>query len=255
MMSFFITLVYQPLFNALLFFYWLLDKVGIDDMGVAVILLTLVVRIILLPLSLRGDSSEEERREIASHVKNIEETYRGDPIKQREERKKLMRSRRKIISAELISFSIQLVVSLMLWKIFATGLSGQDWHLVYGFMPDIPQPLNLNFLGIFDLTHSSWRLNILQSFLIFVLETLSIFTSPFLVSRNEVVRLQLVLPLVSFLIFLRLPAGKKLFIITSLLFSIVLTLIKAIRLKFVEYKDKEEHKTDDEGETIVVSVG
>ena len=36
------------------------------------------------------------------------------------------------------------------------------------------------------------------------------------------------------------PAGKKLFVITTLFFSIVLTLVKYIRRRYLNYKEKAE---------------
>ena len=78
----------------------------------------------------------------------------------------------------------------------------------------------------------------MQSALIFIYETLSSLTSPFPTSRREVIRLQLTLPLISFLIFMNLPAGKKLFVITTLIFSIILTSIKYVQRRFEDYKAK-----------------
>lgn len=254
----FTLVIYQPFLNILVFFYWALGLVseGKPDMGVAVVLLTIVIRILLLPLSLAGDKSEPERRAIAEKVKEIEQTFSQDPARARSEKKKYLRSSRKVLVAEIVNLFIQVVITLMLWKIFGSGLSGEDLHLIYPFMPEVETPFNLKFLGIYDLTHSSLSLNLFQSFIIFVVETLSVFTSPYPVSRNEVVRLQLVLPLVSFIIFAALPAGKKLFVITSLLFSIVLILIKAIRMKYQQYvADKEEAEDSNQlDEKIVTEV-
>ena len=117
----------------------------------------------------------------------------------------------------------------MLWRIFAKGLPGADLHLLYDFMPDVPQPYNLNFLGLYDLTHPNLKLNLLQSVVIFAVEALTLLSSPFPVTRGEVIRLQFVLPLTSFLIFSQLPAGKKLFVITTLLFSFCFKLLRLIR--------------------------
>lgn len=233
----FITIIYQPFFNILILFYWMLGYVtnGQPDMGIAVILLTIVVRLLLLPLSLAGDKSEPERRAIAEKVKEIERVFSQDPARLRAEKKKYLRGSRKVLIAEIVNLFVQVGITLMLWKIFGSGLAGEDLHLIYSWMPDVETPFNLKFLGIYDLTQSSLGLNIVQTFLIFVVETLSVFTSPYPVSRSEVVRLQLVLPLVSFIIFAFLPAGKKLFVITSLLFSVVLLLIRAIMHKYQEY--------------------
>jgi YidC/Oxa1 family membrane protein insertase len=247
-------LVYQPFFNILVFFYWLLDLItqGNADMGVAVILLTLMIRFLLLPLSFAGDKSESQRREIAAQIKEAEETFADNPVLRKKATKQIMKGSRGVVVAEIINLGIQVSIALMLWRIFETGLSGEDIHFIYPFMPEVRLPFNLVFMDSFDLTHSSFRLNIIQSLLIFVLETISVYTSPYKVTRDEVVRLQLVLPLVSFLVFLALPAGKKLFVITSLLFSIVLAIFKAVRRRFEEYKAKAEEAENTPPEESVI---
>lgn len=255
MFSLFTTLVYQPFFNILVFFYWMLDNVtgGHPDMGIAVILLTILIRILMLPLSFAGMRSEEERREITRQIKELEEKYGSEPVRYNEEKKKVYKTNTRVFVAELVNLFIQVAIALMLWRIFATGLTGEDIHLLYPFMPEIDTHFNLVFLGKYDLTHPHIILNLIQSVLIFVLETLMAYTSPYPVSRSQVVRLQLVLPVVSFFVFLGLPAGKKLFVITTLIFSIFLNLGMAIQKRFDEYKEKMEakEKLGDEQQVVV----
>ncbi|MBP7740621.1 YidC/Oxa1 family membrane protein insertase [Candidatus Woesebacteria bacterium] len=256
----FITVIYQPFFNILVGFYWILGFFtdGKPDMGIAVILLTILIRILLLPLSLSGDKSEDERREISKKILDIEETYSTEPIKLEAEKKKVIKLSRKVMVSEMFNLFIQVSIALMLWKIFKTGLEGADIHLIYSFMPKFDLPFNLMFLGKYDLSRTNFVLNLIQSLLIFVLESISLLTSPYKVSRSEVVRLQLVLPLVSFLIFMGLPAGKKLFVITSLIFSIILTIYKIIKRKLDHFHDsqieQEAAKTEEPAtEKIVVA--
>lgn len=250
--------IYQPFFNLLVGIYWLLGLAPIPNyqpsMGEAVIIFTLIIRVLLLPVSLAGRRSEKERRDIADKVKEIEHANIHDPVKVKAEVKKVFRTNRRIVIAEMISLFIQVLVALILWRIFATGLVGEDIHLLYPWMPQVAFPYNLSFLG-HDLTHPDWQLNLLQSVLIFILETLNIYTSPYPVSRGEVVRLQLVLPVVSYIIFSQLPAGKKLFVIVTLSFSIVFSLISAIVKKAHEIQERlaAKDKAQDE-EKVVVSV-
>jgi hypothetical protein len=56
-------------------------------------------------------------------------------------------------------------------------------------------------------------------------------TSPYPTTRKDALRYQIILPLVSYAIFSVLPAGKKLFVITTLSFSLAVQLLRAgIRL-------------------------
>lgn len=220
--------VYQPFLNILVGIYWLLSQLPtpIVDMGVAVILFTIVVRILMLPLTFNSEKGEKERRKIQDHLKELESTHSADPVMLRSETKKLLRKNQKVVISEGIELGVQVVLALMLWRIFAKGLAGEDLHLIYTWMPKVHQPFQLLFLGKYDLTHPHVSLNILQSILIMILETLHIISSPHKVSQQEVVRMELTLPIVSFMIFAFLPAGKKLFVITALIFSIVYKLFR-----------------------------
>ncbi len=65
--------VYQPFFNLLVVIYYLLQKIDLNaDMGMAVILFTIVFRIIILPLSLSTGRTEEEKVEMMSKYADIE---------------------------------------------------------------------------------------------------------------------------------------------------------------------------------------
>lgn len=229
MIELFITYIYQPFFNILVGIYWLLDQVlAHPDMGIAVIIFALIVRIILLPVNLWGQRTAGEKRKLAQKVKKLRQELSHDPIKLRKEEKRVLKSHPATIASEFITVSIQLIIILVLYRIFRFGLKGADFHLLYDFMPKIPRPLNLVFLDRYDLTKPSLFLNFLQSLAIFILEALTLFFAAHPVSRKEVLMLTVFLPVVSFLIFITLPAGKKLFIITTLLFSIVLLLVRQL---------------------------
>jgi YidC/Oxa1 family membrane protein insertase len=245
--AFFTNVIYQPFLNILVFFYWVLGYfMENPDMGVAVILLTILIRILMLPLTISGERSEKDRREIAEKVHEIEQQYSHDPVEQKKQRKKVFKKNRRILFAEIAGLVVQIAVALILWRMFETGLPGDDVDLIYPFMPAVETPFNLTFLEMFDLTKSSWTLNILLSIMIFLVETVSILTSPYPPERGEVVRLQLTLPIVSFFIFMRLPAGKMLFVIVTLFISLLFKIILYIRRRFLQYKDRWEHEQQDE---------
>lgn len=227
MTEFFTAYIYQPFFNILVgIYYWIGEISGQYDMGVAVIIFAIVVQIILLPINLAGDRSAKDKVIISNKIKEIEEKYKHDPVNLKIESKKVLQSNPGAIISELVNIVIQVIIILMLYRIFNTGLEGEDLHLLYGFMPQIPLPINLVFMGKYDLSHTNVTLNIIQSILIFAVEGLHQYFSPAKISRKEFLSLGIFLPIVSFVIFSLLPAGKKLFIITALIFSIFITLIK-----------------------------
>lgn len=221
------TLVYQPFFNLLVYIYLVLDKAtgGRADMGLAVILFTIIFRLLILPLSLKSDRSEKEKREIYQKLSSVKSYFRDNPARLKEETRKLISQNKRILGAEFLDLFIQVLIALMLYRIFTTGLEGADLHLLYSFMPEVKEPFNLVFLGRFDLSQPNLFLNIVNTVVIFLAEFLSLRFSAFPLSREDKMMLA-VLPFAALTFFAFMPAGKKLFVITTLLFSIFLILAK-----------------------------
>lgn len=228
-MDFFTLYIYQPFFNILVGLYWLVGQILPEpDMGIAVILFAVAVRIILLPVDLLGEQSDEEKFEISRKVKQIRREYVHDHIRLKEEIRKVMRHSPGAIFSEIFTIAIQVMIILILYRIFTTGLEGADMHLLYKFMPAVHQPINLMFLGKYDLSHTNSTLNLIQSLMIALSEIIHLYFQPVKPTRKDLVSLVIFLPVVSFFIFMFLPAGKKVFIITSLAFGVAVKLIKQI---------------------------
>lgn len=245
-MDILIQIFYQPFINLLVLLYYGLKLVmgPATDMGIAVILFTIVIRVLMLPLTISGDRSEKEKRDLEDKIALIKQKYSADPVVREAQIKILMRSNKRVVISSTITLIIQTGLALMLWRIFAKGLLGADFHFLYDFVPRPETALNLMFLGKYDLTHPNTMLNLLQSVLIFVLELEISLFSPFPVTKRDVILTQLTLPVVSFIIFSQLPAGKKLFIITTLLFSIGYITQKQIRFWWNTLKLKLEKPTE-----------
>ncbi len=212
--------IYQPFFNILVGLYEILGRISPDlaDMGIAVIIFSIVIQVLLFPLRIAGERSEEEKKKITEQIEEARRVYSHEPIKQRAAIKSIMRSNSRTVIATTVNLLIGVAIIFMLYRIFTTGLEGADFYLLYDFMPH-PGHINLMFLGKYDLSHTNATLNLVQSLMIFIVEVLSALRSPFPISRKDKALLQIVLPIGSFLIFMFLPSGKKVFVITSLVFS------------------------------------
>lgn len=238
-MDIFTTYFYQPFFNILVGLYWLVGQIfPSPDMGIAVIFFAVAVRIILLPIDLAGDRSAEDKYEIATKVKQLKSELSSDPVRQKAEIKRVMRTRPGAILSEIVNVAIQILVIIMLYRIFTTGLEGDDLHLIYDFMPKIPTPINLMFLGVYDLSHTNNTLNILQSLMIAANEAMHLYFSPVKPSQKDFVSLVILFPIVCFVIFMFLPSGKKIYIITSLAFTMAVSLIKQLMYLYYSFTKK-----------------
>lgn len=226
----FITIFYQPFFNVLVFTYELLaEYAGVVDMGIAVIAFTLFIRFLLLPLTLASQESEDAKRKIGREYERIKERYQSSqPLKYQEEKRNLAREHSETVKFEILNLAIQIGIALILWRIFSTGIKGQDLHLLYDFVPRPDSPFKLTFLGEVDLTESSLLMNTVTAVLLFTAETLSLMFSPMPPSRKERI-IQILLPLGAFTYLYTMPAGKKLFLVTTLIVTIFIMLLREVK--------------------------
>jgi len=82
-------------------------------------------------------------------------------------------------------------------------------------------------MGKYDLSQPNVTLNLLNTLVIFLAEFISLRFSPFPLGKNEKATL-IILPIGAYLFFAQMPAGKKLFVTMTLLFSIFLMLTRRI---------------------------
>lgn len=243
-MDFFTLYIYQPFFNILVGLYWVTGKFAeYPDMGIAVILFAIAVRIILLPFDMASERSDEEKFNISQKIGSLKREFSDNPIRQKEEIRKIMKQSPGAILSEIFTVVIQLTIIVVLYRIFTTGLEGEDMHLLYGFMPSIEEPINLMFLNKYDLSHTNATLNLIQSVMIALSEFIHLKLSPLKSSRREFLSLVVIFPVVCFLVFVFLPAGKKVFIISSLAFTIVVHVFK--HLNYLYFASK--HAVPEEG--------
>ena len=78
-MSLFDTIFYKPLFNILILFYQFLPG---HDFGVAVILLTILIRLLLYPLGAAAVRSQKVFQDIQPKIREIQKKYKDDKEKQ-----------------------------------------------------------------------------------------------------------------------------------------------------------------------------
>lgn len=252
----FVHLVYQPFLNLLVGVYWFLEAIfGVADMGVAVIVFTIIFRMVLLPMHLASSRSENERREIEKMVSKIEKRFADDPVLLREEIKKVMSTNRKVMVFESIDLTIQVLIMLMLWRMFARGLVGEDLHLLYSFMPGSMQGgFTLVFAGSIDLTHPNFGLSIITGLAIFTMEFLNLKFSPYPLNKNDQTVLAF-LPFAAVTFFAFMPAGKKLFVLVTVLFSIMLNLARQIAYTIHGFESGTKEWAETVGRQVEVLLG
>jgi len=163
-------LIYDPLYNALVF---LVGFIPTHDVGIAVVLLTILVRIVLYPLSRRAVETQIAMKKIAPDVEKIKEKYKD---KREEQAKAIFALYRERGVHPFASFGLllaQLPILFALYWIFAGGgLPTIHPELLYAFV-SAPASVNMEFLGFLNMSGHSIVLGIIAAATQFVYTRLS----------------------------------------------------------------------------------
>lgn len=109
----------QPLLNALLVFYHLL----FNDLGLAVISLTIFIRLILVPLTTPSLQVMQKMRDLAPELAKIKEKHKNDKTRQMQAQADFYKSRGINPAAGCLPQIIQLVILIALFQVFIRVLS------------------------------------------------------------------------------------------------------------------------------------
>lgn len=146
--SLFYTFIYEPIYNGLIFF---VDIVPGHDIGIAVILVTIVVRIVLFPLSRRAIKAQMDVKRLAPEIEELKKQYKDKKEEQARAIFALYKERDVHPFAGFFVILVQIPVLLGLYWVFALGGFPEiDPELLYALVP-MPESIDMAFLGFMDM--------------------------------------------------------------------------------------------------------
>jgi len=137
----FFTLLYQPLYNFLIFLIWLTPG---HSIAVSIVILTVVVRLILLPTSLKAARLQIRTMELQPKINKI----RSEIKDQKEQSQALMNLyKEEGLSpfGSCLPLLIQLPLLIVLYQVFRNGLTAVNPAELYSFIPHTVTINNLMF--------------------------------------------------------------------------------------------------------------
>ncbi|MDQ5931745.1 MAG: YidC/Oxa1 family rane protein insertase [Patescibacteria group bacterium] len=224
--------LYQPLVNMLVYLY---NTVAGQNLGWAVVSLTICLRILLLPLSVMSERNEIIAEEMDDEVKEIERRYRADPVQLKENIRALMKKHHIRPWAKTIALAIQLLVLVLLYQVFLAGITGSQLIKILYASVDYPGRLNSVFFTmpvgsetvVFNIGERSLFWAGLVGVVLVVDIIIKLQRSTRKLDGSDLAYL-ILFPVFSFLVLWYLPMVKALFIITSMSFSYLLTLVRKL---------------------------
>lgn len=218
--------LYQPLFNALI---WIYSNVANENLGWAVIWLTIFLRIFLLPLTIISEYNDMRQKQVVAEANKMLQAYKNDRVAQKEAARRVMKKHRISPWAKVLSLIIQLLVLFLLYQVFIRGISGDKVIKILYPIIDFPGHINTIFYG--------FEIGRVHDWLWAGIAALYLMVSIFMESggrksweRSEMYFL-IFFPLFTFIILWYLPMVKSLFILTTMIFSDTITLVRHVLFK------------------------
>jgi YidC/Oxa1 family membrane protein insertase len=141
---------YKPIYNLLVL---LLTYFPGHDLGLAIIILTLIIRTILLIPNNKAMLSQRKLAELQPRIEKIKEKYKGDQQKISLETMALWKESKVNPFGSCLPLLMQFPILIALFYVIQGGLNPDNLHLLYsnynGFDPN---NIGTIFLGILDLT-------------------------------------------------------------------------------------------------------
>lgn len=131
----------RPIFNALI---WLYNVIPGADFGIAIIILTIILKIILFPFSVKALKSQKLMQALQPKLAEVQQKHKDD-------KQGLARATMELYKQEKVSpFSsclpllVQFPFLIALYQALSSGLTGQRFDFLYSF---VGRPANLNVVS------------------------------------------------------------------------------------------------------------
>jgi len=152
------TFFFDPLYNTLVILFKILPWA---DAGVIIIILTILVRLIIFPLSKKAVLTQVRMAAIAPDLAKIKEQYKNNTEEQARRTLALYKEKGVNPFSGIFVIIIQIPIILALYQIFLY-FPKVDMSLLYSFVA-APEYTSATFLGFLDLTTKSVTLALLAA--------------------------------------------------------------------------------------------
>lgn len=142
---------YRPLFNALVFLY---TQVTFHDLGLAIILLTVIVRVVLYPFFHKSVRNQRIMQMIQPQIKKVQEEHKDNKERQAAALLEVYKEHKVNPFSSILLLFIQIPVLIALYHVFLIGLGPDAFGSLYGFITR-PDAFNFDFLGLINLHERS----------------------------------------------------------------------------------------------------
>lgn len=227
----FTAVIYEPIYNSLAL---IVSVIPGGDVGIAIIVVTLLVKALLFPLSMRASKTQIAMRTLDPKLREIKEKHKDNRELLARETMALFKEHKVNPFSGFLLILIQIPIILGLYFVFLGEGNGAtfDPAILYSFVPS-PENVSFSFLGVIDLTGKSIALAVLVAITQFFYARLTMPVAPAATgsqfrddfAKSLHIQMRYVFPLVFGVIAYYISAAIALYFATSNIFGIVHELI------------------------------
>jgi YidC/Oxa1 family membrane protein insertase len=235
------TFIYQPVYNLLILAY---NLIPFRDFGIAIIVVTVIIKFLLIPLSRKQIESQKKMQEMQPKIKALQEKHKGDKEKQSKALMDFYKENKANPFSGCLPMIVQLVFLIAIYRVLfnisQAGLMVTSADL-YSFVGN-PGQINKMFIGLVDLSSAinlgSIALKDLPHIILVILAALSQYIqTKMLMGGQAAVKIQksdnpdfsqimskqmlFLGPILTLFIGIKFPAGLALYWLVSTVFMIV----------------------------------
>lgn len=173
MKQFFFAILYQPFYNLLIFIAWLIPG---HSVAWAIIVLTILIRLALLPSSIKTAYFQVKNMELQPKVNKIKAEIK-DSVEQNKAIMELYKEEGHSPFGSCLPTLIQLPILIVLFSVFKSGLNLTGYKDLYSFTLR-PEVINIMFFGLDITKPDPWVLPIIAGVLQMGLSMMTIPKTP-----------------------------------------------------------------------------
>ncbi len=135
------------IFYVIQFFYNFLGSMSLGDWGLAIIIVTIIFRALITPLMFKQTQSSFQMQKVQPLMKQIQEKYADDPVRQKEEMQKLYAEAKFNPLAGCLPMLFQMPIFIALFQVLremGTRTQGSDYRF-FNIVPNLVTTPNQAF--------------------------------------------------------------------------------------------------------------
>lgn len=151
---------------------WLVNILPFHDVGIAIVILTVIVRFIIFPFTHNATKTQTKMRHLEPELKEIKEKFKGNNQEQTKRTMELYKRHGINPVFGLLALFVQIPILFALYRVFLSG-GGFDVSHLYSFISS-PGVIHTKFLGLIETTQKSYILAVLAGATQFIQMWLSV---------------------------------------------------------------------------------